>query len=550
MRATGWIASVSACLVVAGSLPAAAVTLHPAVTVRGSNVYFYAGHLVLDASGGATLDDGVVHVSADRIILELAKNRYVAAGNVTITPANSSTAVGTGAALGVDLTSHQGTLVALDPAPASFGVSGATVTPSSPLSSSSSSSSPVSPSPSPLSSPSSSPGASASPAASATPASEPLALVDLEGELPFARASIATAHLGADVRLGSSRVIVPGGKDVFIPSYVYTFSSDVGYSQSNVVGSGEDLPIYFGSTRDSVTGAHFTYNSVTKVGVGLDHRIIDGDKAYLLFSVSPLNGPTKNANFTWQEQINGHSSQNLNAFATTGFGTSWRYDAIDSLHRSYLNLSASTAHGFNDERLTWQGAYEPLGSGWLGNLFNFHVATQYGRSQSFGVDPTPLYFTSLESVVQAPFLALGPSSSLSLQADWRETFDNLPHRQFATDYVATLQHRWNRYVQTSLSDTEIPTVDYYPSVDFGTRSYVSLLDGSLYYFNGEPFAFRVDLTHASATSSPPGIAVQPWFASFDVRFRVSSSLAFDVSRSYGFGYNGQRFGSIGFQIFP
>jgi hypothetical protein len=343
---------------------------------------------------------------------------------------------------------------------------------------------------------------------------------------------------------------VPGGRDVFIPSFVYTYSSDVGYSQSNVVGSGEDVPIYFGSTRDSVTGAHFTYNSVTKVGVGLDHRIVDGDKAYLLFSLSPLNGPTKNANFTWQEQINGHASQNLNAFATTGLGTSWNYDAIDSLHRSYLNLSASTSHGFNAETLTWQGAYEPLGSGWLGNLFNFHVLSQYGRSQSYGLDPAPLYSTSLESVVQAPFLSLGPSSSLSLQADWRETFDNQPHRQFATDYVATLQHRWNRYVQTSLSDTEAPIVDYYPSFDFGSRSYVSLLDGTLSYYNGEPFALRFDLTHASATSSPPGISVQPWLASFDVRFRVSSSLAFDVSRSYGFGYNGSRFGSIGFQIFP
>src|SRR5207253_2552028 len=80
---------------------------------------------------------------------------------------------------------------------------------------------------------------------------EPLALADLEGEAPFARAAIATAHLGADVRLSSARVIVPGGKDVFIPSYVYTFSSEAGYSQSNVAGSGEDIPIYFGSTRDS-----------------------------------------------------------------------------------------------------------------------------------------------------------------------------------------------------------------------------------------------------------------------------------------------------------
>jgi len=538
-------------LVAAGALiafliPSAAFafTIHPAVTVRGADVEFYAGHLVLDAKGDATLDDGVVHVSADRILVDLSKNRYLAIGDVTIVSAQSSTPVGAGAALGVDLSTHEGTLVAIVPTPASFALNGAAVMPLSvPVA-------PSSPTPSPAVAASASPAPQASAAPSPSASTEPLALVDLEGEQPFARGTVATAHLGADVRLGSSRVIVPGGKDVFIPSYVYTFSSDVGYSQSNVAGGGEDVPIYFGSTRDSVTGAHFTYNSVSKVGVGLDHRIVDGDKAYLLFSLAPLNGPTKNANFTWQEQINSHASQNVNAFAATGAGSSWRYDAIDSLHRSYVDLTASTALGFNDEAVTWQGAYEPLGAGWLGDLFNFHLLSQYGRSQSYAPDELPLYSTSLETVLQAPFLPMGPTSSLSLQADWRETFDDLPHREFAATYTTTLQHRWNPYVTTSLSDREMPTVDYFPSDDFGTRSYISLVDGTLSYTNGEPFAIRLDLTHAAAASAPPGIAVQPWFASFDVRFRVSSSLAFDVSRSYGFGYNGQRFGGLGFQIFP
>ncbi|MFI5389239.1 MAG: hypothetical protein ACHQY2_05925, partial [Candidatus Eremiobacterales bacterium] len=67
---------------------------------------------------------------------------------------------------------------------------------------------------------------------------------------------------------------------------------------------------------------------------------------------------------------------------------------------------------------------------------------------------------------------------------------------------------------------------------------------------GEPFAFGFGLTHEAGLSAPPGIMVQPWFASLDVRFRVSRSLAFDVSRSYSFGYLGQRLGSIGFQILP
>jgi len=49
---------------------------------------------------------------------------------------------------------------------------------------------------------------------------------------------------------------------------------------------------------------------------------------------------------------------------------------------------------------------------------------------------------------------------------------------------------------------------------------------------------------------PAGIGAQPWFTSLDVRFRVNSTLSLDLSRSYGFGFEGQRFGQLGVQIFP
>ncbi len=512
------IAALSAAVAVAlSAAPCNAFTLHRAVTLHAAAVDFYAGHLVLDGQGGSSLDDGVLSIVADRIVVDLSGDRCVAAGGVRIADAHTGRTLATGDALGVDLNDDKGRLVIVQPAPASFDVHGAAIEP-----------------------------AAAAPSAAGE---EPLALVDLEGELPFARAQAATAHLGADVRLRSAKVIVPGGKDVFIPSYVYTFSSDVGYSQSNVSGSSEDIPIYFGSTRDSVSGAHFTYNSVTKVGVGLDHRIVDGEKAYDLFSVSPINGPYRNAAFNWYEQINGHASQSLSATSAALAGSAWNYAATDSLHRSYLDLNASSSLGFNGESLTWLGAYEPLGSGWA-HIFDYHVLSSYGRSQSYAPGAVPLYATTLEAIVQAPALALDTRSSLSLQADWRRIFDDQPHRQFSADYTATLAHAWNHFLTTQLSDEENPVVDVFPSFDFGSRTYVSRQTLSASYANGEPFSLSLGVTHQAGASVPAGISVQPWFARADVRFRVSSSLAFDISRSYGFGYNGQRFGGIGFQIFP
>src|SRR5580704_6873542 len=192
-----------AALVLAGIVaPVAAFarTTHPAVTVSGSTVFFYAGHVVLDVRGGAHLDDGVLHVTADRILLDLRANRYVASGNVIATPAFGNGAPTAGVAMGVDLTTHRGLFVALMPAVSRTAVDGANV------------------------------------AAPLDPGSLPadqLAPPDVGHEPPFAIAPRSVAHLGADVRLQRARVLVPGGRAVGLPSYVYTFSSDHPYNVTN-----------------------------------------------------------------------------------------------------------------------------------------------------------------------------------------------------------------------------------------------------------------------------------------------------------------------------
>jgi len=507
---------VAALALVLQAQPAFCFVVHQAVTVRAAIVDFYAGHLVLDARGGATLDDGVLHVAADRIIVDLTNDRYVASGNVTISEVGTLHAV----ALGVDLSTRRGEAVAIEPAPSRYAIEGA----------------------------------SFQPAGAASGASEPLALPDLNGEAAFARAGQAVAHLGADVRLTDAHVLVPGGKDVPLPSYVYMFSSDPGYAASNVASSGEEVPIYFGSTRSSVDGAHFEYNPVTKVALGLDHRIVDGSKAYDLFSVSPLFGPSRNADFTWQEQINSHASQTLSGASSTGVGSNWNYSLSDGVHRSTFQLQGASGLFSNSATLSWQGQYEPLGGGWVGALLNYHLRSEYGRLQSYANDPQAVYHTALEAGLSTLPIAYGTSSSLSLSADWRTTFYSpqsiFPERELAVDYGAQLQHRWNSMLSTSLSDDELPLVDLYPSIGFGTRSYLSRQIVQIYYNHGDPFSLSLGAIHQAAASVPAGVSVEPWSASLDVRFRVNPSLSLDVSRSYAFGYGGQRFSSLGFQILP
>ena len=516
--------------------PALGSTLHPAVTLTGAAVQFYAGHVVLDARGGARLDDGVLHVSADRIVLDLRANRYVAAGDVVVTQAHGDAAPMSGAAMGVDLATHQGLFVALTPSIARTAVNGPRVD------------------------------------AALDPSSlppQPLALPDVAGEPPFAVSTRAVAHLGADVRLLRATVLVPGGQAIGLPSYVYTFSSDQGYNTSNINTNGEDLPLTFGSTRNSIQTAHVFYNSVSKVGVGISNNIVDGQRAYVLMSLAPINGPQHNGALTWFDYINDHTVQTYNLNATTGFGTAQGYDLRDSVHRSYFDLTATSLAGSGQRgsKLGWQSFDQQVSPTGLGSLLYFHLRSEYGvgyNASEFPFAPFPpditlprsVWHTALEFYVTTTSFSVGRGSSMTLSADYRDLHETLPHTQFAATYSAGLTHVWNSFVSTSISENLQPTHDGYPNPGDGLppagyRTVYNSQQFAIFYTNPNAFALDLNAVHQTAGSdSPFGATAQPWGVSALVRFRVTRSLSLQVSRSYNFGFEGQRFGAFSVQIFP
>jgi hypothetical protein len=540
-----------ASLLASRSSPAQAATSHPAVTVTGGTVEFFAGHVVLDARGGAHLDDGVLHVSADRIVVDLRSNRYVAAGDVVVTQAHGTLPPVSGAAMSVDLTTHRGLFVSLAPTVVRTAVDGSRVD------------------------------------EQLDPASlpaQPLALPDVSGELPFALTPRAVAHLDADVRLERTTVLVPGGRPVSLPSYVYTFASDPGYNTSNINTNGEDVPITFGSTRDSIQSAHFFYDPVVKLGAGISENIVDGQRAYVLASLAPLNGPRHNGALTWSDDVNDHTVQTYSASASTGFGAAQGYDVRDSIHRSYLELSAQTFSGFGQRssHLGWQSYDQQLGPRGLGSLLYFHLRSEWGVGYSatqsevdpFELPPPPcpnppcpkppkslllprsIWHTALELYTTTSAFSVGPGSSVTLSADYRDLHETLAHTQFAETYSASLAHIWNSFVSTSVSENLQPTRDGYPNPfpgmpGAGYRTVFNDQQFAVFYTVPNAFALDLNAVHQTAGSdSPNGAIAQPWGVSALVRFRLTRSLSLQLSRSYGFGFEGQRFGAFGVQIFP
>jgi hypothetical protein len=108
-----------------------------------------------------------------------------------------------------------------------------------------------------------------------------------------------------------------------------------------------------------------------------------------------------------------------------------------------------------------------------------------------------------------------------------------------------------RTVSTNLSESVVPFFDAYPSVDtiYHSRSYQQAV--SVNFDNGDPFALNLYAIHSTATTdNPNGAFAIPWSLFGSMRFRVTRSLSLQLSRSYYFGYNGQRFGALGLQILP
>jgi hypothetical protein len=485
-------------------------------------------HLVLDANGRAYLDDGVLHVSATHITLDLKAKRYLAIGDVVVqSVANSSSAHGD--IFGEDFDAHRGLLVSLDEPPVRHVVQGGDI--------------------------------GGEPSATG-PQEQPLLVPDFTGETPFATATRAVAHVGADVRLTDAKVALPGARSLPLPSYVYTYSPDPGYAVSNLTGASEDVPLYFGSTRDSVQGIHFIYRPDVKFALGFDQRIVDTPNGYALASISPIFGNQKTFNFTWQDRINAHTQQSLTSTSIQGLGTINSYDVRDGIHRSFLELNGSQFHQSLGALLAWQSYDQAMAhQGVFSNLL-FHLRSEIGTTHTpltpgFSPFPPDIFLpqwyahVGFEGYIATKPLVLGPETTLVASADDRFTHDTLPHLQNFQTEALTLTQRVNRLITVSGSIIDSPIHDWYPTLNAGYASRFTSESATFQYNHGNVFSLFLTGSHATgSTQLPGGVLVTPWVTGADVRFRVNRALSIELGRSYYFGFLGQRFSSLTFQLFP
>ena len=247
---------------------------------------------------------------------------------------------------------------------------------------------------------------------------------------------------------------------------------------------------------------------------------------------------------------------------TTGVGTANAYDLRDSIHRSFLELSGFGQPDDSGGVFAWQSFDQYFGWSQSSSRPYYYLRTEYGGdhvavqipSAPFPTDailPSTVWHTAAEGYLGTQTWDFGQNVSLYGSADFRGETDTLPHRQVSQIYRLTLYTRWTKTITTNFSDSAAPVFDDYPSVNTIYHSRINEQTLSLNYDNGDPFALLLNGIHATAaTDNPNGEVVTPWEVSATLRFRATRSLSFEVTRSYFFGFNGQRYSGLGLQLLP
>jgi hypothetical protein len=233
------------------------------------------------------------------------------------------------------------------------------------------------------------------------------------------------------------------------------------------------------------------------------------------------------------------------------------------VHRSFFEL---TANSFPLQTwssvFAWQGYDQPLAHAGALSHIVFHLRSEAGLLHTpleAGFSPFPsdiflpqyVQHVGAEAYAATQPLRIGSNTTIYASADDRFFHDTLPHLQSVQVYTMTVSQRVNRFVNIGASISDTPIHDGYPTLNASFASHFDTETATFSYNHDRFFALMLSGTHATAsTELPTGFIVTPWSANADVRFRVSPTLAIELGRSYFFGFEGQRFGTLSFQIFP
>ena len=460
-------------------------------------------------------------------------------------------------------------------------------------------------------------------------------LPDLSGDRIFLTAQHATIDPKQSVRFTPASVNFGLGQFVAFPSYFLNFSPNPNFAQNSLPGAFVDGPLDFAGGEHDLLTLHLRYDALNKIFPALEGHIVS-DRSYLVGSVSPITRPLKQYNLLAFDRLS-PGLQIQSAFQETAFQHSFTqplsatgyvaFQVTGSLRQSYLQLSTQSyydsllampapqvleiapgqfqslyfygdpTHNFVPDhpvnvQLSWIGYKQKLGQYLrtqvrsqltfaynsetpLFTLNNTNYSGIYGKALGVDISTEPL--TLIKDEVRKPKVYL------SAVFDKQRSYYSLPHYVDQQEETISLTDVIRRRKLTGLlSYSNENTGDFYgaqqsaayppgsvsPYIDpytgqiipgynafrgFATTrslreqlvytpSQILTINASLRENHDFPVPIAGIASINGPTTSFQNFGVSPYEADLDVRYRFTNALVLDVSRAYYFSFGGfQRF---------
>lgn len=387
--------------------------------------------------------------------------------------------------------------------------------------------------------------------------------IDLDGQRPYIRSRHAAIVPSGTIRMTPAEFPTSAGPALVLPTYLYTLVTDQNIAQSAGPGSSLDQPYnLFGSTN-SLTAAHLRYEAQNGVTATLDTRLLDGNRAYAVASISPLRD--RRADIVAFQQLRPGLQQTLGATRTfsnyPATALNYRLQATDRV--AIGSLSASAFNTFN--RVEFGLATIPHD---VGRYFNYQLRTAYGRDHDlFGYPFANAFHSSFGGYVAPPGVTVA-QTTLGARYDYRLTAYDYGRQTTSGSLTLSGGRRFargvglfarvvfdqenNRYrdVATAVRALALPdrARPYFApdgTLFAGFFAYAGLNTYRTYElqttFSGRSNEDRtqITLTHTRDFPQSFGYGRPPLTASIDVTRRITRTIRIELGRSYAFGWNGR-----------
>jgi hypothetical protein len=523
MRAVLALALAAAC-----TAAARADALPSRIDVRAARVAFYpyANAMLLAARGDVVVRAGARTIRADAVRIDVRAIRLVAAGRVAVASARGRFEA---AAYALDLASGTGFALRTDGAlPATYAVRDDDFAT-----------------------------ASEAPAAPDT-----FAVADLDGARPYIVSRHAIVGVDATLRMSPAEFPTAAGPSLALPTFVYTLVGDPNISQSTGPSSSFDYPYNLFGSPNSLTAAHVRYDAQNGVTFGLDERLLDGRRGYVVSSLLPLRDRRFDVlAFTQLRHGLQQTVSATRAFGAFGYTlASYRLQAtspelIQTVSASQFDATNALSYDLSTR------------SHDVGSLFTYQLHAGFGYDHALGGYPIANDTRrSVGGYAALPGYAVF-GNAVNARYDYNLTAYDYPHvtsngtltlsgsrplargiRAYATASFAQIDDRYRDPIVAAralglpvaavpyFAPDGTPYPGYFAFDGLATQRTYSLqltADG-----RGDDRVTLV-LSHAHDFPQFHGFGRPPLFASLDVVKRITPTLRIELGRSYAFGWNKQ-----------